>query len=48
MDLEQQIEQLKNCKQLKESEVKGLCNKAKEILNEELNVLRINAPITVT
>lgn len=46
-DLDRQIEQLKNCQIIKESEVKALCAKAKEILTEEANVQRIFAPVTV-
>lgn len=46
-DLDRQIEQLKNCEIIKESEVKALCAKAKEILSEESNVQRIFAPVTV-
>lgn len=46
-DLDRQIEQLKNCEIIKESEVKALCTKAKEILSEESNVQRIFAPVTV-
>jgi len=37
-DLDQWIEQLKKCEYIKESEVKSLCQRAKEILIEESNV----------
>ena len=37
-DVNQWIEQLKKCEYIKESEVKALCNRAKEILLEESNV----------
>ena len=37
-DLDQIIETLKKCEYIKESEVKILCNKAREILVEECNV----------
>ena len=37
-DLDRQIEQLRNCEIIKESEVKALCAKAREILVEESNV----------
>lgn len=47
-DLDRQIEQLKKCEPLKESEVKALCLKAMEILVEESNVQRVDAPVTVT
>lgn len=46
-DLDKWIEQLRNCEIIKESEVKALCNKAKEILIEEENVQRVDAPVTV-
>lgn len=45
---DRQIEQLRNCILIKESEVRELCNKAKEILVEESNVQRVDAPVTVT
>lgn len=45
--LDAQIEQLRRCEYLKESEVKELCEKAMEILMEESNVQRIDAPVTV-
>lgn len=47
-DLDRQIEQLKRCEPLKESEVKNLCLKAMEILVEESNVQRVDAPVTVS
>lgn len=46
-DLDHQIEQLRNCEHIKESEVKILCAKAREILLEESNVQRVDAPVTV-
>lgn len=46
-DLDRQIEQLRRCEIIKESEVKTLCNKAREILAEESNVQRVDAPVTV-
>ncbi|GMP84741.1 hypothetical protein CsSME_00038153 [Camellia sinensis var. sinensis] len=45
-DLDSQIERLKKCGPLKESEVKSLCLKAMEILIEESNVQRVDAPVT--
>ena len=42
-----QIEQLHKCEVIKESEVKALCAKAREILAEESNVQRIDSPVTV-
>ncbi|CAE7593926.1 ppp4c, partial [Symbiodinium sp. KB8] len=43
-DLDRQIEQLKRCEYLKESEVKALCSKAREILVDESNVQRVDSP----
>ena len=46
-DLDEQIEKLKRCDLIKESEVKALCAKAREILVEEANVQRVDLPVTV-
>ncbi|XP_027204540.2 protein phosphatase 19C [Dermatophagoides pteronyssinus] len=46
-DLDRQIEQLRRCEIITESEVKSLCSKAREILLEESNVQRVDAPVTV-
>ncbi|KAK2960394.1 putative Serine/threonine-protein phosphatase 4 catalytic subunit [Blattamonas nauphoetae] len=46
-DLDNQIERLKRCETLKETEVKNLCAKAREILIEESNVQPVDAPVTV-
>ncbi|CAM0950886.1 unnamed protein product [Alopecurus aequalis] len=46
-DLDRQIEQLKRCEPLAEAEVKALCLKAMEILVEESNVQRVDAPVTI-
>lgn len=46
-DLDRQIEQLKRCEYIKESEVKALCDRAKEILQKEDNVEKVEAPITI-
>ena len=46
-DLDRQIDQLKKCECIKESEVRELCNKAREILMEEANIQNIYSPITV-
>ena len=46
-NLDQQIERLRNCEYLKEEEVKQLCIKAREILVNESNVQRVEAPVTV-
>lgn len=47
-DLDRQIEQLRRCEIITESEVKSLCSKAREILLEESNVQRVDAPVTVS
>lgn len=46
-DLDRQIEQLRRCELIKESEVKSLCAKAREILAEESNVQRVDPPVTI-
>jgi len=46
-DLDRQIEQLRRCECIKESEVKTLCAKAREILIEESNVQKVDSPVTV-
>ena len=47
-DINQWIEQLKKCEYIKESEVKALCNRAKEILIQESNVVNVESPVTVS
>ena len=47
-DINQWIEQLKRCEYIKESEVKALCTRAKEILIEESNVQHVESPVTVS
>jgi hypothetical protein len=42
-----EIDKLMNCEIIKESEVKALCNKYKEILSTAKNVQFINSPVTV-
>lgn len=46
-EIDRWIEQLRTCGTLKESEVKSLCEKALEILVEEGNVQRVDAPVTI-
>lgn len=41
-DLDGWIEQLMECKQLSENQVKSLCEKAKEILAKESNVQEVS------
>jgi serine/threonine-protein phosphatase 2A catalytic subunit len=46
-DIDKWIEQLYECKQLTESQVKLLCDKAREILKDESNVQDVKCPVTV-
>ncbi|KAG7219745.1 hypothetical protein INR49_018838 [Caranx melampygus] len=46
-ELDQWIEQLNECKQLTENQVRTLCEKAKEILTKESNVQEVRCPVTV-
>ncbi|KAI4813984.1 hypothetical protein KUCAC02_003202 [Chaenocephalus aceratus] len=46
-ELDLWIEQLNECKQLSEGQVKSLCEKAKEILTKESNVQEVRCPVTV-
>lgn len=45
--LDEQIERLKRCEYLREGEVKALCLRAREILVDESNVQRVDAPVTI-
>ena len=47
-NLDRQIAQLFECKPLPEAEVKQLCEKAKEILMEEINVQPVRATVIVS
>ncbi|CAA0808878.1 Serine/threonine-protein phosphatase PP2A-3 catalytic subunit [Striga hermonthica] len=46
-NLDEQISQLMQCKPLSEPEVRGLCEKAKEILMDESNVQPVKSPVTI-
>ncbi len=46
-DLDAHIEALLKCAPLPEQDVKGLCDKAREILIEESNVQPVKCPVTV-
>lgn len=46
-DLDRQLDQLRRCELIKESEVKSLCTKAREILVEESNVQSVDSPVTI-
>ncbi|KAI8335229.1 serine/threonine-protein phosphatase 4 catalytic subunit [Blakeslea trispora] len=46
-DLDRQLEQLRRGEIITELEVKELCAKAREILIEESNVQRVDAPVTI-
>jgi serine/threonine-protein phosphatase 4 catalytic subunit len=45
--LDKQIEKLRNCECISEKEVLELTVRAREILVEESNVQRVDAPVTV-
>jgi serine/threonine-protein phosphatase 4 catalytic subunit len=47
LDLDRAIAQLYKCEVIKEVEVKELCTKAKEVLLNEPNMPRVEAPVTV-
>lgn len=47
LEIEKYIETLKKCEYIMEKEVKFLCDKAKEILIKEENVVYLSSPITV-
>lgn len=46
-DVDKFLASLKRCELIAEDDVKWLCARACEILAEESNVLRLEAPITV-
>ncbi|KRW98555.1 hypothetical protein PPERSA_00047 [Pseudocohnilembus persalinus] len=46
-DLDRFIDTLKKCETIKESEVKDLCSKAKEILIKEENLVHVETPVTI-
>ncbi|KAG6517953.1 hypothetical protein ZIOFF_021353 [Zingiber officinale] len=46
-NLDEQIEQLMQCKPLSEQEVRVLCQKAKEVLMQESNVQPVKSPVTI-
>ena len=46
-ELDGWVEQLMECQQLTESQVRQLCDKAKEILSKESNVQDVKCPVTV-
>jgi len=45
--LDSHIQKLKKCEIISEDEVKELCRMAKEILMEESNIQRVDAPVIV-
>ena len=45
--MDQHIQKLKRCEIISEDEVKDLCRMAKEILMEESNIQRVDAPVIV-
>jgi serine/threonine-protein phosphatase 2A catalytic subunit len=46
-DLDAQIEQLMKCEPLRETDVKALCDKAKDVLGQESNVQPVKCPVSV-
>ena len=46
-DLDRQIGMLMRCQYLKETEVRQLCERAREILVDEANVQQVSSPVTV-
>ena len=46
-DLDAQIDQLRACKLITETQVRELCNKVREILIEEANVQIVDTPVTI-
>ena len=47
-ELDKHIETLKKCEYISDANaVKRLCDKAKELLSQEENVINLDAPITV-
>lgn len=46
-EVDSYIEKLEKCEYIMERDVKKLCDKAKEILRTEENVIYLNTPITV-
>lgn len=47
-DVDRLLELLKNAVLIKEHEVKALCDKAREILIEESNLVRVKSPVSVS
>jgi len=47
-DVDRLLESLKNAVLIKEHEVKTLCDKAREILIEESNLVRVKSPVSVS
>ena len=46
-ELDTWIEHLKECKQLREFDIKLLCERAKDIFSKESNVQELRSPLTV-
>jgi serine/threonine-protein phosphatase 4 catalytic subunit len=47
LDIDRWLEKLKKCELIKESEVKALYLKGKEVLNQEPNIVEVEAPVTI-
>ncbi|CAK0799809.1 unnamed protein product [Prorocentrum cordatum] len=48
LDVDRCIQQLTECKHLAESEVRQLCELAKEVLSSESNVQPVRSPVTIS
>ena len=46
-DYDKHIESIKKGQLLSEATIRELCDKAREILSEEQNVIRVGSPVTV-
>ncbi len=46
-EIDKYIEKLQKCEYIMEKEVKNLCDKAKEQISKEENVIYLNTPLTV-
>ncbi|KAL4400271.1 phosphoprotein phosphatase PP4 catalytic subunit [Malassezia pachydermatis] len=46
-NIDEQIARLKKCQTLTEEEVKHICEKAREVLVEEGNIQKVDAPVTI-
>lgn len=47
MNVDRYLERLMNCEVLSDNEVKDLCEKAKEVLIEESNIIMLSSPVNI-